>query len=327
MKDLIQQIQFLSETLLKNQEEIKILRQAQQPTPQPPVAPPMQQISYHKEPEVALPDKFNGERREFRNFVSSIENYFHLKASNFASDEIKTGFIGTLLRGDALAWFRSIQQRDDPCLRDLPLFKEAFTTMFGDPNVQATAQAKLNKLTQSNQSAAAYAAQFRQITCDTGYNDNANINFFRQGLRDDVKDVLAQTLFPPEDFQGLVDLAIRIDNRLFERRTEKRLKPSTTYLTPRDPRVFQSQRQFSPSPHQVQAHRLDHRTPMEVDTTKIFQPLTNEERQKRRRDNLCMYCGDPGHHAIACPKKRSRSHHHAAQITEIHPKNVSEQIQ
>ncbi|KAH7422150.1 hypothetical protein KP509_13G093300 [Ceratopteris richardii] len=37
------------------------------------------------------------------------------------------------------------------------------------------------------------------------------------------------------------------------------------------------------------------------------EPLTLEEKQRRRVDKLCLYCGNPGHIAINCPNKRTNS--------------------
>ena len=44
---------------------------------------------------------------------------------------------------------------------------------------------------------------------------------FYQGLKDDVKDELIKQN-RPKDFADYVAMAVRIDNRLFERRMEKR---------------------------------------------------------------------------------------------------------
>ncbi|KAI9358218.1 hypothetical protein BD770DRAFT_293681, partial [Pilaira anomala] len=45
---------------------------------------------------------------------------------------------------------------------------------------------------------------------------------------------------------------------------------------------------------------------MEVDATtteKKFKPLSNKEKQKRRDEGLCLYCGSSGHLLDSCPKK------------------------
>jgi hypothetical protein len=35
--------------------------------------------------------------------------------------------------------------------------------------------------------------------------------------------------------------------------------------------------------------------------------LTPEERQRRIDENLCLYCGEPGHIATSCPKSTSKA--------------------
>jgi hypothetical protein len=48
-------------------------------------------------------------------------------------------------------------------------------------------------------------------------------------------------------------------------------------------------------------------TPMVLDANRPrFQSLSLDERQHRIRNGLCLYCGQKGHMAIACPNHRSR---------------------
>ncbi|CAM6043356.1 unnamed protein product, partial [Sphagnum compactum] len=42
--------------------------------------------------------------------------------------------------------------------------------------------------------------------------------------------------------------------------------------------------------------------PMQIDTAK-FKSLTEAEKLRRRTNNLCLYCGNPGHIARQCPQK------------------------
>jgi hypothetical protein len=42
---------------------------------------------------------------------------------------------------------------------------------------------------------------------------------------------------------------------------------------------------------------------MDLDTAR-FKPLSAQEKDRRRRLNLCLYCGEPNHMARQCPNKR-----------------------
>ena len=45
---------------------------------------------------------------------------------------------------------------------------------------------------------------------------------------------------------------------------------------------------------------------MEIDTTRRCGPLSEEEKQRRRENRLCLYCGGPGHIAVNCPHRPKR---------------------
>jgi hypothetical protein len=44
---------------------------------------------------------------------------------------------------------------------------------------------------------------------------------------------------------------------------------------------------------------------MQIDAAK-FKPLTKAEELRRRENNLCLYCGNPGHIARQCPQKLAK---------------------
>ncbi|ORZ33786.1 hypothetical protein BCR44DRAFT_350387 [Catenaria anguillulae PL171] len=43
---------------------------------------------------------------------------------------------------------------------------------------------------------------------------------------------------------------------------------------------------------------------MVVDALQMRGPISDAEKQRRLDNNLCLYCGKPGHSANACPNKR-----------------------
>ncbi len=117
------------------------------------------------------------------------------------------------------------------------------------------------------------------------------IDQFRYGLRDDVQDLLL-TLADPSSFSETINQAIRCNNRLFERRQEKKvtfnaqLRNSRPTMLPLVPQTTPVARPASFRP-----------APMQIDAVK-FKPLTEAEKLRRRTNNLCLYYGNLGH--IAC---------------------------
>ena len=263
-------------------------------------------------PKVSFPDKFDGTLSKFRDFLASVENIFVLHAPRYSTDEIKIRFIGTLLEKDPLSWFRSLIERksmsltaelDDESssetdiLANYSLFITTFKALYDDPHAKRHAQAAIKRLKQGKGSVVSYSAKFRRIAQDTCFDSQALLDIFRYGLNDDVKDVLASSLFEPEKLEDFIHFCIKIDNRLFDRKIERSNGPryqkqfSGSFRTPAPPVLAAQPSSSGP-------------TPMELDTIQIkTKKLTPEEKQRRLLNNLCLYCGEAGHKAINCPKK------------------------
>ena len=57
-------------------------------------------------------------------------------------------------------------------------------------------------------------------------------------------------------------------------------------------------------------------TPMEIETTRHRGTLAHAEKQRRRANRLCLYCGGPGHIVMNCPHKPRRQ---VNQVSTVQP--------
>jgi hypothetical protein len=220
-------------------------------------------------------------RFKFRGFVSQVRLIMQLHPHRYSDDTTRVGFVGTLLTGTAEAWFTPILETSSPLLQDFNAFMAEFETVFGDSDKARTSANKLRRLQQGTRSAIVYALEFRQLACDVNWGEAALIDQFRCGFHDDVQDLLL-TLTDPCSFSEVITQAIRCDNRLFERRQEKKVtsntqlwnsRPTTLPLVPQTTSVARPA-SFGPAP-------------MQIDTTK-FKPLTEAEKFRRSTNNLCL---------------------------------------
>ena len=63
---------------------------------------------------------------------------------------------------------------------------------------------------------------------------------------------------------------------------------------------------------------------MEIDTTRRRGPLSEEEKQRRRANRLCLYCGGPGHIVVNCPHRPKREVNQiVASSNYIKPESIS----
>ena len=256
-------------------------------------------------PKVPFPDKFDGTISRFKDFVVSVENIFALQSSRYPNDETKTRFIGTLLTKDALAWFREILKHDQQKLLNYADFMTEFADLFDDPHSQKHAQSSLKRLRQGRFSVLAYSARFRRLAKETGFNDEALIDIYRTGLNDDVKDVLATSLVEPEKLEDFIHFCTKIDHRLADRRAERSRRPGVPTNRPSPPSpALAPPLTHGPTPMDLDAMNASNGSSSSSGTPGSNpRKLTKEERDRRLRENLCLYCGAAGHRAFNCPKK------------------------
>ena len=90
-----------------------------------------------------------------------------------------------------------------------------------DPNQKQNAQRIIRTIKQEKQSALAYATKFVEYAMDAGFDNEAQKSAFYNGLNNDIKDALALIPEVPDEFAELANLAIKVDNRLFERKLDR----------------------------------------------------------------------------------------------------------
>jgi len=280
------------------------------------------------------PKPFSGEDRStLEVFLSQCRLVFMVNPESFPSEQQKVLYSGSYLEGIAYAWFEPLLRRYDPD-SDAPLphelssfksFSVALAGMFGDPDLVKTKTRELRALRQTS-SVTIYASEFQRLRAFISWNDQAFYDQFYDGLRENVKDGLANAETKPTTLEELIRKAQTIDNRIAERISEKRSAHSTASLPPGRKSLVSDQprpvataptpwrpttavsRIQTPTPSQphVPAFTADGTTPMELDAGRRggFRPkLTPEQLEYRKVNNLCTYCGGAGHYSRECPEK------------------------
>ena len=270
------------------------------------------------EPNVSLPDKFDGTRSRLRGFINQIRLIIRLQPRRYSDEFRQVGLIGTLLTGQAQAWFAPLVETSSPLLTDFQAFLTEFEETFGETDKRRAALNKLYALQQGERAASTYASEFRQLACDVEWDGQALLDQFRRGLRGEIKNLLLN-FHEPTSLNEAISQAVRCDNRLFEFRQEERphrIHPPWTAPPP----MSSSTSSSTPA--------KDSSSPMEIDRIR-HRPLTNVQRQHRRANNLCLYCGSPDHLIHSCPKKGPRRIPHRVDGVDVlcQPENSNVQLQ
>ena len=215
---------------------------------------PRNEVSH--DPKVPLPSEFTGKVSEFRNFMAQCTLTFAMCPNTYAKGYQKVLFVIALLRGTPLDWARSIAENaNHPFYNDYDAFKNALSNIYLDRNVNAASRDKLSTLQQTG-SAAAYAVEFQSLTANLELGDAALCLLFYEKLKPTVKDALA-LVGQATTFYALVDQAICIDQRQFQRKKEEKKnnllsKPTTSnsrFTTPRTTSNFTIPRPMPRTPH------------------------------------------------------------------------------
>ncbi|KAI1676271.1 Retrotrans-gag domain containing protein [Pyrenophora tritici-repentis] len=159
-----------------------------------------------KKPKMATPEKYDGNRDGLRTFLTSIDLYcgYHEVPDD---------------KGKILQTSKPKEQDEDETrtlFSSWTYFKEEMGRIFGEVDAESQAEKAISRLKQTK-SVSAYTAEFKQYQARINWDDSALRMTYENGLKETIKDELVH-YDKPKDLYSLIELATRIDTRLWERK-------------------------------------------------------------------------------------------------------------
>jgi hypothetical protein len=308
----------LEETIARLEEQ---MRQAASLSP-PPAAPAVR----HSEPKIAAPEYFSGQRSKLTTFLTQVSMVIELQPSRYPTERSKVLYAASFLRDTAFLWFQpNITKEPEPeMMQDFRKFTKLLKETFGDPDEEATAERNLFVLHQKG-SASSYISEFQRHATLTNWDDHALAAQFYRGLKEGIKDEIAR-VGRPHALKEMMDTALRIDNRLYER-TLERGNPMP-YTTTTQTKSYEVNRDRSSSVRSNNPIRQA-TTTQTTYTCQSYQPnnnrsypntrmssnlpinqqrkLKSDEYARRKEENLCLYCGSKDHAVANCPVSKTKT--------------------
>jgi hypothetical protein len=243
---------------------------------------------------IKLPKPFSGNRTEFRGFLTQLEMVFSLRPIDYQSDQVKITTFGTLLEGRALSWFLPyVEMRRINSLSWSEFVAQAQDT-FGEPCRKLNAESRIMTIVQRG-SLVDYISEFSSLAIDVGWSEDSLISHFRRGLSPAILDLMVSHPVPAT-LQGAITLATALDHRIWENREIKKSRTQVPFEGKNSRRA----------PPPVVSPLVRDPDAMDLDASRRG-PLGAEERARRLRENLCLYCGRAGHRLSTCPTRPGSS--------------------
>ncbi|KAK2867740.1 hypothetical protein Q8A67_025857 [Cirrhinus molitorella] len=244
-------------------------------------APPPPVLHPSASPRLAFPEKFDGTPGKCKGFLLQCSLFIEQQPALYPTDESRIAFVCSLLSGRALEWATAVWNYQRPVFPTFAAFVSRFKEVFQQSADGKEAGEQLMALKQGRGSAADYALTFRTLAAQSDWNEGPLKLHYRKGLNMELQAELA-CRDEGLSLEQYIDLSIRVDNLM---RSRKPIRHTVSY-----------------SPAQAAASSEAEVEPMQVGFTR----LTVEERERRMRNNLCLYCGQPGHLRATCPSRPPR---------------------
>ena len=267
------------------------------------LAPPV------REPRMSNPDFFYGSRSETKAYLTQVRMVMAANPSCYPSEKSKILYAASYLRGPAFAWAQPYLQGDHTAgFNTFESFANSLLSHFGEKDEILTAERDIYLLKQTS-SVSLYATEFTKLSGFLKWNDAALCSQFYRNLKPKIKDELS-TLDKPNELKKMIELSIKIDNRMYERHLERKMEfpQSDTYSHATSGNNYSHPSNRANNNGPIHDNRI---VPMEIDSMSVKTyrgKLTPEELDRRRRSNLCIYCGDSSHLIETCPIKPKNSH-------------------
>lgn len=264
---------------------------------------------------IADPPRFTGtDRKKLKPWLAHIRLKISTERSRFETEESKVAYALSFLSDIAFTHYQQdilhrFHQVPRPYhLQSLDNLLEHLEENFGDRGAENAALREITELRQGTSAAYSYFTKFSQISSYLAWEGTAFRDHFYRGLRDEIKDELSKTTLPGS-LEELAGRAIEIDNRLYERRMERKVQSGIPASN--NPRSLRSnghgsgthRTRSNSSPPSLRSPIGTPSTAMEIDATAPKKRLSPQEKQRRKQEGLCLYCGKAGHFAPNCPSK------------------------
>lgn len=272
-------------------------------------------------------EQFTGDPEDLDRFKAQLYVKLSLNADRYTTEEAKVGYAFGRLKGAPAKAMEGYWSKGTTTIRSLDEFLANLERLYGDPDKAKHAAYDWMLLRQKNSRFSTFLAEFERLANIAGITDDDRLlQQLSLSINNELRDrlvgitVLSST---PETYETYRDKCLRIESAIASANTlstlsrttnhpHSRTSPKTVTYTP--PARYATPRPSSNNSPATGSNTIPigERTTTQggnlMDMSRQRGPLTPQEKKHRMDNGLCLYCGEPGHHAKDCHHKGHRLH-------------------
>ncbi|MGZ4850584.1 MAG: retropepsin-like aspartic protease [Candidatus Bathyarchaeia archaeon] len=266
------------------------------------------------------PNNYDGNPNEREKYFNEVETYFGYFDVTLADDEDKVHFAASCLEGAAEEWFRpymkdwntnswtDLKEETRHIFESYKNYKEELVKAFGTSNERQEAEKQLQSLIQKGP-LFKHTATFIRLLQKVNWTEESKKERYYMSVKPEVKDELFRLDRDEMSFAKFTEEAIKIDNRQYERKQERKMEKSGSQ--PRfQPQANQKKRrdEYIAKDNGTKPGRMD----IDAINRKKFPGTCNACGKKGHKEAdcrskiTCGFCGKKGHDEAHCYTKKNK---------------------
>jgi len=229
----------------------------------------------------------------FTEIKAKVESQRVRYPAALSSDKALIAYMFQCLEGPPSRYVSMLMSHEIPdtlgVLQNYKLFLSTLNNLFGDQFSREEIVHKLMHIRQANTTFYEYLLRFQELASRTKWDSEALLDRFKDGLSKELKDALAIGWHKLTTMEEVISAASLAFQNL---KTRDNLRHR-----------FNSFTQNQQPPRRQQTGTTAGPSPMDIDAISI-KKLTPEEHQRRKINNLCLYCAGSNHVVRNCPVKK-----------------------
>jgi len=232
------------------------------------------------------PDRFEGDRKDLRRFISQIHEKMNVNHDRYPTPQSRMTYVTNRLRGAPYAQVLPYIKRGICQLEDYEEILQILDRAFGDPNCVNNARNELFRLRQANKEFGMFFAEFQRLALEGEMSEDVLPTLLEQAINQELRGMLMHNEPPSREYHQFANFLQDLENR----RRHYDNNPSSvarTYASATKPN--HTTHPVRPAEHSA--------TPQSAENSTDAMDLSSAHRHtmSRRDRGECFRCGSKDH--------------------------------